>query len=361
MLVDSSRQEQRKNEGNGRRNSSAIGLSDKSAEQDRPIETIDDEMRVHVDRPFTLIGELINFSFARARRAWQTKDFAGFQQLAILQTKLGASYLTLNLDSCKQIMVNRDEMLQLLPTVIKALQEVTDLPLSFDNPGCDYHRTALKHFSREKAGGRAPILNSVAASRDDIDELIDLVRTYDTMVVVMASEKFKDSGGYEPIFDPEDVYKTAKSWVKKLREVGGRSNEQIIIDPSLAPIGADTYGLVNMGLDAIKLIRADEDLNGVHISVGLTNFSTQMPKELCEPLERAYVTIALELGLDFILGSPEKNLQVLPEDDKALRVVREALEKGRLQENDTRDIFSAGVDMGMHIMNELFPKSRRPK
>jgi hypothetical protein len=47
----------------------------------------------------TIIGELMNHSYARARKAWGKRDIAGYQKLAKLQTELGASYLTLNLSS----------------------------------------------------------------------------------------------------------------------------------------------------------------------------------------------------------------------------------------------------------------------
>ena len=100
-----------------------------------------------------------------------------------------------------------------------------------------------------------------------------------------------------------------------LREKAGRANDQIIIDPGLAPVGADTYGLVNMGLDAMRMIRANPDLAGVHLSVGLTNFSFGMPKEIRESVESAYLTLAVEAGLDFVLGNPEKNLHLLDQDD----------------------------------------------
>ena len=33
-------------------------------------------------RPFKLIGELMNHSFARARRAWANRDVAAYQKLA---------------------------------------------------------------------------------------------------------------------------------------------------------------------------------------------------------------------------------------------------------------------------------------
>ena len=39
------------------------------------------------DRPFRLIGELMNNSFARARRAWSARSVKDYQHLARLQTE----------------------------------------------------------------------------------------------------------------------------------------------------------------------------------------------------------------------------------------------------------------------------------
>ena len=82
------------------------------------------------------------------------------------------------------------------------------------------------------------------------------------MVIGMASEKFVEGGGAQCL-SCEDVYGATQALVHLLREKAGRANDQIIIDPGLAPVGADTYGLVNMGLDAMRLIRANAELAGV--------------------------------------------------------------------------------------------------
>ena len=57
------------------------------------------------DRPFKLIGELINHSFARAAKAWKARDVKGYQQLARVQTQLGADYLTINIDGTQSMRV----------------------------------------------------------------------------------------------------------------------------------------------------------------------------------------------------------------------------------------------------------------
>ena len=281
-----------------------------------------------------IVGELMNNSYARARKAFRARDAEGYQELAKLQTRLGADFLTLNLDGTQMIQVRRQEMLDFLPEVVLAIQEATQTPIAFDNPSVDYHRVALKYYDRKKSG--APILNSLAASREHLDEMVELVKHYDTYAVVMASETFVP-GGTSQCMNPQDAYRAAKHFVELLVTKAGRRNDQIIIDPGLAPVGADTYGLVNIGLDAMRLIHADPDLKGVHMIVGLSNFAWGTPKGVREELEKAYLTLGMDVGLDFALANPEKTPGPLPKDHPMVAKLREALEQGRPREGETHE------------------------
>jgi 5-methyltetrahydrofolate--homocysteine methyltransferase len=299
-------------------------------------------------RPFRLIGELINHSFARAARAWEARDVAGYQKLAKLQADLGADYITLNIDGTQSMRVTPQDMFDFLPDLVPAIQEVTSVPIAFDNPGVEFHRRALAVYDPAKSG--RPVLNSVAASRHHLDEMLELVREYDTLVIGMASEKFVEGGGAQCL-SADDVYGAAQDLVHVIREKAGRTNDQIILDPGLAPVGADTYGLVNMGLDAMRRIRADRDLAGVHLSVGLTNFSFGMPKAMRERVESAYLTIAVRAGLDFVLGNPEKDLHLLAADDFHVKGIEAALEAGRPDAGESQE--EAGFRQAAKII-EMF-------
>ncbi|HZZ44409.1 MAG TPA: dihydropteroate synthase [Tepidisphaeraceae bacterium] len=291
-------------------------------------------LKTKSSRPFRLIGELINNSFGRAAKAFRDRDVAGFQKLAKLQSDMGADYLTINIDGTQSMRVMPAEMFDFLPDLIPAIQEVTSVPLAFDNPSIEFHKRCLKIYDRKKSG--QPILNSVAASRHNLREMVDLVAEHDTMVIGMASEKFVEGGGAQ-CMSADDVYGATEALVHLLRDKAGRRNDQIIIDPGLAPVGADTYGLVNMGIDAMRRIRANPDLAGLHLSVGLTNFSFGVPKDIRELIESAYLTIAVEAGLDFVLGNPEKDLHLLAKDDKYVLGIAEALEAGRPGDGETQE------------------------
>lgn len=288
-----------------------------------------------MNKKLHIVGELMNNSYARARKAFNARVPEGYGQLAKLQADLGAEYLTLNIDGTQRIQVRSQEMLDFLPDVIPAIQEATSTPIAFDNPSVDYHRIALKHYDRKKSG--PPILNSLAASRERLDEMVELVKHYDTLAVVMASEMFVP-GGTSQCLNPQDTYRAAKHFVELLVTKADRSNDQIIIDTGLAPVGADTYGLVNIGLDAMRLISADPDLKGVHMIVGLSNFAWGTPKEIREDLEKAYLTLGMEAGLDFALANPEKTPSPLPPGHPMVAKLHEALEQGRRGEGETAEM-----------------------
>jgi cobalamin-dependent methionine synthase I len=300
-------------------------------------------------RPFKVIGELINNSFARAAKAFKNRDVKAYQHLAIRQQELGADYLTLNIDGTQTMMVRPQEMFDFLPDLIPAIQEVCRIPIAFDNPSVEFHKRSLKLYDPKKSG--RPILNSVAASRTHLDEMLELVKHYDTMVIGMASEKFNADGSSGQCLNADDVYGASCQLMEMLATKAGRTPDQVIIDPGLAPVGADTYGLVNMGLDAMKRIRANAALQGIHMSVGLTNFSFGMPKSMREKVESAYLTIAVEAGLDTVLGNPEKDLHLLAKDDPIVRGIQAALECGRPGEGESQE--EAGFRQAARII-EMF-------
>lgn len=292
-----------------------------------------------------IIGELMNNSYGRARRAFADRNVKGYQELAKIQTDLGVAYLDLNVDGTQLIQVKLDEMLAFLPDVVPAIQEVCTTPLCFDNPAMSYHRVALQYYDRKKSG--TPIINSLAASRENLDEMIELSAEYDAMVIVMASERFVE-GGTAQCLSPGDAHIAARQFVERLVVDAGRKTDQIIIDPGLAPVGADTYGLVNIGLDAMRLIQNDPDLQGVHMVVGLSNFSWGTPRYVREDLEKAYLTLGVEVGLDFALANPEKSPAPLPIDHPMVDQLRQALQQGRAEEDESQDI--AGFRQAEAIM-----------
>lgn len=293
----------------------------------------------------TVIGELMNNSYGRARKAWTNHDVEGYQYLAKLQSDLGASYLTLNTDGTQKLSVKLEEMIDFLPTLIPAIQEVTRIPISFDNPHLDFHTEAVKHYDRSKCNGR-PILNSVSVSRTDVDGMIAVAVEHDMNIIVMSSECFKADGKIGAAESVEDVVAVTRHFVERLNQAG-IENDRIIVDPGLAPIASDTQGIINLCLDSIRALRADPALEGIHISVGLSNFAIGTPKHLRIPLERAFLALASEAGMDWVLANPEKNTEPMGMEEELVQQIKAILEEGRPQAGDTSG------DAGFRQLDEL--------
>ena len=116
----------------------------------------------------------------------------------------------------------------------------------------------------------------------------------------------------------EPTYAAAKHLVAAFQEkCPGATNDDCILDPGIAPIGSDAEGNLKRLITGIGLIHKDPDMAGVHMSVGLSNFTVMLPAKRADgspvkgPLESALLTKAMPLGLDMVIGSVKRNYQQL--------------------------------------------------
>jgi 5-methyltetrahydrofolate--homocysteine methyltransferase len=88
----------------------------------------------------------------------------------------------------------------------------------------------------------------------------------------------------------------------------------------------------------------------------LSNFAWGTPKSIRGDLERAYLTLATEAGLDFALANPEKAHGPLLADHPMVGKLRHALEQGRALAGETQE--TAGFRQAeaiMEICNDAGP------
>jgi cobalamin-dependent methionine synthase I len=135
-----------------------------------------------------------------------------------------------------------------------------------------------------------------------------------------------------PNKESTDVLFTAKRSADRLVREHGLSLDDIYVDVTVSTLVSDTEGMVKMALDAIGLIGRDPDLKGIHIVGGLTNIGNMLPPvdfdgiRLRHVMESAFLTVAVPLGFDTILGTPWNNFRMLPEDNEVLQTFREVVE-----------------------------------
>jgi cobalamin-dependent methionine synthase I len=131
----------------------------------------------------------------------------------------------------------------------------------------------------------------------------------------------------------EETHATAKAMMAIAREqIKGVRNNELILDPGIMPIGSDSEGNFKRLVNAVRLIHEDPDMKEVNMSVGLSNFTVMLPSKRADgspvkgPLESAFLTMAMPMGFNTIIGSVKRKYSLLPEDHPAMQCLREVLD-----------------------------------
>jgi 5-methyltetrahydrofolate--homocysteine methyltransferase len=261
-----------------------------------------------------VLGERINPGFKSTRALFDNEDFAGIQALAVKQVEAGAFALNVNVGT----RAKSDP--QFMAEVIRAIQAVVSVPLSFDFPSAEVQEICLKSYDQEKAGGQLPIINSIAETRWD---LMDLLRIRPFRVILMGTERLED-GVAKPNRSGEEIAATAKRAARRLVHDHGLKLSDVFVDISVSAMIADTTGLTRATLEGIRMIGSDPELKGINISGGLSNIGQQLPpkaadgSDLKEQLECAFLTAAVPCGMNTVLGTPWRNYRPLAADNFVL-------------------------------------------
>ncbi|MGL6195961.1 MAG: dihydropteroate synthase, partial [Thermoguttaceae bacterium] len=264
-----------------------------------------------------IIGESINDSVPSTHKLFEAEDIAGLKELARSQDEGGAAFIDVNVGP------RTPDFMKML---VGEVQQVTQKPLSIDTPDPAIAEAGL--VACDASRGK-PILNSISPLRTEMFKLY-AVRPFRPILLI--SEHCKNGQG-GACHTAEETYEAAKFLLGEARKVG-IPNEDCIFDPGIAPIGTDSEGNVKRLLDALEMIQNDEDFRGVHASVGLSNFTVMLPPKRADgsptkgPLESAFLTKAMPLGLDHVIGSVKRNYDILTPDNPAMQCLEDCLKLG---------------------------------
>lgn len=266
----------------------------------------------------SIIGESINDSIPSTHELFEKDDIDSIQSLAKLQAEKGAKYVDVNVGK-------RDPVF--MAHIVEKVQEVVDIPISIDSPDFEMQKAGLGVYNIERAKGAKPIVNSISELRM---ELFELNKIKPFCPILIASER-SENGKRCPNKSGVEIKETAKRLIYKCRNEFNIINNEIIVDPGLGPIGADMQGMTKTTLEGMRYISQESDFKGIHISVGLSNFTQMLPSKtksarfVKTPLEGAFLTLAMPVGLDFIVGNPKKKYKILEKDHDALIALKKAL------------------------------------
>ena len=265
----------------------------------------------------TIIGESINDSVPSTKKFFDAGDIEGLKSLAMAQDQGGAAYIDVNVGPRSG---------EFLAELIRQVQSVTHKPISVDTPDPLMAEAGLRAVDISKCGGMAPILNSISPLRAQMFELNQIARI---RPILLISERM-ENGQPQPNNTAEECYQTALLLVAEARR-NGIAVSDCIIDPAISPIGTDSEGALRRIVATMQLIHDDPALAGVHMSVGLSNFTVMLPPKTAAgaptkaPLESAFLTIAIPLGLDHVIGSVKRQYELLDADHPAMKCVADCL------------------------------------
>jgi cobalamin-dependent methionine synthase I len=267
----------------------------------------------------SIIGESINDSVPSTHELLESGDMDRLVELARFQDEKGAAYIDVNIGSRPP---------ELMAELVRRIQQVTARPLAIDSPDPEIAVAGLEAYDPDRAGGRKPILNSISALRP---QMFDLCRVQPFKPVLLISEQVVD-GKPGPCHTADETFQAAKLLRDEARAPGREmDNDDLIFDPGIAPIGSDCEGNLHRLVAAMEKIHGDAEFAGVHMSVGLSNFTVMLPPKRADgspvksPLESAFLTKTVPLGLDMVIGSVKRNYRLLPPDHPAMRCLEDVL------------------------------------
>jgi 5-methyltetrahydrofolate--homocysteine methyltransferase len=173
----------------------------------------------------------------------------------------------------------------LLVATIKAVTEVSDLPVCIDSSVMEALEAALAAYE-----GKA-LVNSVTAEDERMDRILPLVKKHGAAVIGMAN----DETGISMV--PEERLAIARRIVERAAEYG-IPKEDVIIDPIAMTVAADpTCGLIT--LETMRLIR---DELGNNMTCGASNVSFGLPDRAT--VNAAFLPLAMHAGLTCAITNP---------------------------------------------------------
>jgi 5-methyltetrahydrofolate--homocysteine methyltransferase len=228
-------------------------------------------------RPTVLIGERINpTGKKRMSEALRAGDLAVVREEALAQVQAGADVIDVNVATPGVDEVN------LLPRVVKLVQETVDVPLCIDSPNPEALAAALKVYK-----GR-PLVNSVTGEEHSLARVLNLVKEYGAAVVGLV----QDEDGA-----PKDAARrlTIARKIIARAEAMGILRQDVVIDCLAFAIAADARS----GLTIFETIRGLKAELGVNLTMGASNVSFGLPDRSL--INNTFVAMVIGAGANALI------------------------------------------------------------
>jgi len=271
-----------------------------------------------VGKPLIVIGESIHASIPRTGAVMKELAARGpgaysepsepleyIKSLVESQVADGADYIAVNLDAFgeQERQVTVDMMVEYVRLVREWGQGV---PVCIDSSDDEVLTAGLRQWYAGAGPVGQPLLNSLKIHT--MDRMLPLKRDYDYAFVglLLGEQAASGPGGPGSV---EQLYSLAGQMFEKATGDFGFKPGEIFFDTTVFPLAIDmpmepgVPGYTYRAFEAIKRIRSDPAMAGVHCSLGISNCARDLPARkvgIC----RAYLAKAMEYGLDAAIVNP---------------------------------------------------------
>jgi 5-methyltetrahydrofolate corrinoid/iron sulfur protein methyltransferase len=279
-----------------------------------------------------IIGENIHIISQKVKEGLRDRDEKVFQELAVQQVAAGAKALDLNLGPRKK------DWEEVFPWMVKAVEAVVDVPLSFDSTNILGIEAGLKAVTKAR-----PIINSTSAEPERLEHVPLLAKKYDAQLIALTMGK---SG--IPVGADERVTIALETLIPRMLEID-YAVEDMIIDPLVLTVSGCQEFCPEL-IEAVRTLQFAWD-PPPSISVGLSNVSNAVPHENRALINRVYCAMLMGAGLNMMIADPldkplMETIRLIEERDESTPVGRlylsihdriAAMEEPQLQDVDKDD------------------------
>lgn len=231
-----------------------------------------------------IIGENIHIISPRVKEAVAQRDLKFFQDLALKQVEAGADALDLNIGPQKKAGH------EIMPWLVKGVQEVVDVPLSLDTTNLAAIEAGLKVAKNQC------IINSVSGEEERLDKVPPLAKEYNAQLIALTMAK----GGI-PVSAEERVNIALEKLIPRAMELD-IAMEDLLIDPLVLTVsGCQEY--CPECVEAIRILKVAGDPPPM-TNTGLSNVSNAVPVDMRPLINRTYCVMLMAAGVDYTIANP---------------------------------------------------------
>jgi 5-methyltetrahydrofolate corrinoid/iron sulfur protein methyltransferase len=236
-----------------------------------------------------IIGENIHIIAPPVKAAIEARDARTIQELALRQVEAGADILDLNIGPQKKLGH------EVMPWIVQAVQEVTDVPLSLDTTNLAAMEAGLKVCQKPA------MLNSASADPQRLDSVMQLAARYGARVIALTM-------GVDGIPTTADGRAAiAMEALLPAAEAAGLPVEDIFLDPLVLAVNCN-QDVALESVEAIRMFKMMADPPPTTV-VGLSNISNGAPPENRSLINRTMLVMVMGAGLDSAILDPTDEVQ----------------------------------------------------